>query len=57
MKMKKIPEGCIPKPAHSIPGNFQQPSPSEWLTSVVPQKPFYPQIGDEVVYLKKGMTI
>lgn len=29
--------------------------PSEWLTEVVPRKaPYYPQMGDEVVYLRQG---
>lgn len=29
--------------------------PSEWLTEVIPRKaPYYPQMGDEVVYLRQG---
>ena len=51
--MKKVVEGNIPKQWHSISETVQ---PSEWLSSVVPQrKPYFPQISDEVVYFKHGM--
>ena len=43
------------KPDQPIPGSFK---PSEWLSCVVPQrKPFFPQIGDEVVYFKQGIRL
>ena len=52
-KMEKVGEGSIPKQCHSIPESVQ---PSEWLSSVVPQrKPYFPQISDEVVYFRQGM--
>ncbi|XP_057373055.1 bromodomain and WD repeat-containing protein 3-like [Daphnia carinata] len=35
-----------------IPESFR---PSEWLSSVVPRRqPFYPQMGDEVIYFRQG---
>lgn len=46
----------IPKPGphglDQIPEEFR---PSEWLSSVVPRRaPFYPQMGDEVIYFRQG---
>lgn len=43
--VKMIPNGEIP----------EEYRPSEWLTEVVPKKaPYYPQMGDEVVYFRQG---
>ena len=36
-----------------IPENFR---PSEWLSEVVPRRsPFYPQMGDEIIYFRQGL--
>ncbi len=38
-----------------IPESFR---PSEWLSEVVPRRsPFYPQMGDEVVYFRQGNSL
>lgn len=40
------------RPAVEVPVELR---PSEWLTEVIPRKaPYYPQMGDEVVYLRQG---
>lgn len=55
-KKRRVP---IPKPGADgfdrIPESFR---PSEWLSSVVPRRaPFYPQMGDEVIYFKQGLYL
>lgn len=46
-----VPNGAGGAPAE-IPAELR---PSEWLTEVVPRKaPYYPQMGDEVVYMRQG---
>lgn len=38
---------------NEIPENFRPP---EWLSEVIPRKaPYYPQMGDEVVYFRQGI--
>lgn len=47
-KFKKIPL----MPNGEIPEEYKPP---EWLSEVIPKKaPYYPQMGDEVVYLRQG---
>lgn len=40
---------------NEIPENFRPP---EWLSEVIPRKaPYYPQMGDEVVYFRQGRAV
>lgn len=45
----------VPNGTAEVPDVFR---PSEWLTEVIPRKaPYYPQIGDEVVYFRQGYNL
>ena len=49
----------VPVPRHGkvkeIPESFR---PSEWLSEVVPRRtPYYPQMGDEVLYFRRGKIL
>ncbi|CAG5100564.1 Similar to Brwd3: Bromodomain and WD repeat-containing protein 3 (Mus musculus) [Cotesia congregata] len=49
-KLMTVPNGTA-----EVPDVFR---PSEWLTEVIPRKaPYYPQIGDEVVYFRQGYNL
>ena len=55
--LPKKRRGPVPKAGSGgldiIPESFR---PSEWLSSVVPRRqPFYPQMGDEVIYFRQGL--
>ncbi|XP_044016177.1 bromodomain and WD repeat-containing protein 3 isoform X2 [Aphidius gifuensis] len=42
----------VPNGIGEVPEQFR---PSEWLTEVIPRKaPYYPQMGDEIVYFRQG---
>uniref|UniRef100_A0A336MD76 CSON013811 protein n=1 Tax=Culicoides sonorensis TaxID=179676 RepID=A0A336MD76_CULSO len=48
-RRKKLP---IPANGGEIPEIYRPP---EWLSEVIPRKaPYYPQMGDEVIYLREG---
>jgi len=43
---------CFPQAYSDIPDAYR---PSEWLAQTVPRKsPYYPQMGDEVMFFKEG---
>lgn len=48
-RKKKLP---IPPEGGEIPEIYRPP---EWLSEIIPRKaPYYPQMGDEVIYLREG---
>lgn len=52
--LPKFPKKKIPIPTENgeIPETYRPP---EWLCEVIPRKaPYYPQMGDEIVYLRQG---